>query len=78
MKKKGAESPVCDRALKSQRGSTSIEDGRRSGLPKSASTSEIIEQVHDIVYDDPFVIVHEIADTIVTTMESVDHIFDEE
>jgi hypothetical protein len=31
---------------------TSLEDDPREGLPKSATTPEIIEQVHDMVLDD--------------------------
>jgi transposase len=33
-----------------KRGRTSLEDDSREGLPKSATTPEIIEQVHDMVY----------------------------
>jgi transposase len=44
-----------------KRGRTSLQD---DGRPKSATTSEIIEKVHDIVLDDRWVKVHEIAETI--------------
>ena len=39
-------------AAEFKRGHTSLEDDPREGHPKSATTSEIIEQVHDMVLDD--------------------------
>jgi transposase len=46
-------------------GHTSLEDDPREGRPKSATTtSEIIEQVHDMVLDDGRMKVHEIAEII--------------
>jgi histone-lysine N-methyltransferase SETMAR len=38
-------------AAEFKRGRTSLEDDPREGLPKSATTPEIIEQVHDMVLD---------------------------
>jgi transposase len=45
-------------------GRTSLEDDPRKGRPKSATTPEITEQVHDMVLDDRRMKVHEIAETI--------------
>jgi len=39
-------------ASKFKRGHTSLEDDPREGRPKSATTPEIIEQVHNMVLDD--------------------------
>jgi transposase len=39
-------------AAEFRRGLTSLEDDPREGRPKSATTPEIIEQVHDIELDD--------------------------
>jgi len=39
-------------AAEFKRGRTSLEDDPREGRPKSATTPEIIEQVHDMVLDD--------------------------
>jgi histone-lysine N-methyltransferase SETMAR len=39
-------------AAEFKRGHTSLEDDPREGRPKSATTPEIIEQVHDMVLDD--------------------------
>ena len=43
-------------AAQSKRGRTSLEDDPREGRPKSATTPEIIEEVHDMVLDDPLVL----------------------
>jgi len=51
-------------AAEFKRGHTSLEDDPREGHPKSATTSEIIEQVHDMVLDDRRMKVHETAETI--------------
>jgi transposase len=48
-------------AAKFKRGHTSLEDDPREGCPKSATTPEIIEQVHDMVLDDWRIKVREIA-----------------
>ena len=51
-------------AAEFKRGRTSLEDDPREGHPKSATTTEIIEQVHDMVLDDRRMKVREIAETI--------------
>ena len=51
-------------AAEFKRGHTNLEDDPREGHPKSATTSEIIEQVHDMVLDDRRMKVHETAETI--------------
>ena len=45
-------STIKKRAAKFKRGRTRLEDDPREGCPKSATTPEIVEQVHDIVLDD--------------------------
>lgn len=65
-------------ALEFKRGRTSIEDDARSGRPKSASTSEIIERIHEIVHKDPSVTTREIAETVVISDERVRHILKED
>ena len=47
-----------------KRGRTSIQDGPRSGRPKTATTPEIRTKVHDVVLDDRRVKVREIANAI--------------
>jgi len=44
-----------------KRGRTSLENDLREGRPKSATTPEIIEQVHGMVSDDRRMKVHEIC-----------------
>ena len=51
-------------AAEFKRGRTGLEDDPRKGRPKSATTPEIIEQVHDMVLDDWRMKVREIAETI--------------
>jgi histone-lysine N-methyltransferase SETMAR len=48
-------------AAEFKRGRTSLEDDPREGCPKSATTPEIIEQVHDMVLDDRWMKLREIA-----------------
>jgi len=55
-------------------GHTSLEDDPREGCPKSAMTPEIIEQVHDMVLDDQWMKVREIAETIGISKEHVGYI----
>jgi histone-lysine N-methyltransferase SETMAR len=65
-------------AAEFKRGRTSLEDDPREGLPKSATTPEIIEQVHDMVLDDRRMKVREIAETIGISKERVGYILHEE
>jgi transposase len=50
-------------AAKIKRGRTSLEDDPHEGRPKSATTPEIIEQVHNMVLDDWRMKVCELAGT---------------
>ena len=61
-----------------KRGRTSLEDNPREGRPKSATTPEIIKQVHDMVLDDRRMKVREIAETIGISKERVGYILHEE
>lgn len=61
-----------------KRGRTDINDESRSGRPKTATTTEIVEQVHVIVTEDPSLTTREIADTIAISTERVRHILHEE
>jgi len=58
-------------------GRTSLEDDSREGLPKSATTPEIIEKVHDVLLDDRWMKVREIAETIGISKERVGYILHE-
>jgi histone-lysine N-methyltransferase SETMAR len=51
-------------AAEYKRGRTSLEDDPREGRPKSATTPEIFEQVHDMLLDDRRMKMREIAETI--------------
>jgi transposase len=59
-------------------GHSSLEDDSSEGRPKSATTPEIIEQVHDMVLDDQQMKVHEIAETIGIYKECGGYILHEE
>jgi len=61
-----------------KRGRTNLEDDPREGCPKSATTPEILEQVHDMVLDDRRMKVREIAETIGISKERVGYILHEE
>jgi histone-lysine N-methyltransferase SETMAR len=65
-------------AAEFKRGFTSLEDDPHEGCPKSATTPEIIEQVHDMVLDDWQMKVCEIAETIGISKECVGYILHEE
>jgi transposase len=65
-------------AAKFKRGRTSLEDDPREGHKKSATTQEIIEQVHNMVLDDKQTKVREIAETIGISKEGVGYILYEE
>jgi hypothetical protein len=68
-------STIKKQAAKFKRGHTSLEDDPREGCPKSATTPEIIEQVHDKVVDDRWMKVQEIAETIGISKECVGHVY---
>jgi len=55
---------IKELAAEFKRGRASLEDDPRGGRPKSATTPEIIEQVHDMVLDDRRMKVREIAENI--------------
>lgn len=78
--KKGAPSfsTVHRWALNFRRGHTMIEDGPRSGRPKSATTPQIIQEIHDIVLDDRRIKVREIASATGISDERVWHILHED
>jgi len=65
-------------AAEFKRGPTSFEDDPREGRPKSATTPEIIEQVHDVLLQDRRMKVREIAETIGISKERVGYILHEE
>jgi histone-lysine N-methyltransferase SETMAR len=65
-------------AAEFKRGRTSLEDDPREGRAKSATTPEIIEQVHDMPLDDQRIKVREIAETIGISKERVGYILLEE
>jgi predicted XRE-type DNA-binding protein len=65
-------------AAEFKRGRTSLEDDPREGRPKSATTPEIIEQLHDNVLDDRRMKMREIAETIGISKERVGYILHEE
>ena len=54
-----------------ERGRTRLEDDPREGRPKTATTPEIIEQVHNIVSEDLSLTKHEIANAIGISDERV-------
>jgi len=65
-------------AAEFKHGRTSLEDDPRKAHPKSATTPEIIEQVHDMVLNDRQMKVCEIAETIGISKEPVAYILHEE
>jgi histone-lysine N-methyltransferase SETMAR len=65
-------------AAEFKHGRTSLEDDPSEGRPKSATTSEIIEQVHNMVLDDRQMKVREIAEAIGISKECVGYILHEE
>jgi transposase len=60
-----------------KRGRTSLEADPREGRPKSATTLEIIEQVHDMLLDDRQMKVLEISKTTGISKERVGYILHE-
>jgi len=65
-------------AAEFKHGCTSLEDDPREGRPKSATTPEIIEQVHNMELDGWWMKVHEIAETIGISKERVGCVLHEE
>jgi transposase len=65
-------------AAEFKRGRTTLEDDPREGRPKSATTPEIIEQVHDMVLDDRRMKVRAIIETIGISKERVEYILHKE
>ena len=65
-------------ATEFKRGRTSLEDDPRTGRPKSATTPEIINKVHDIVLEDHRLKVSEIVKPVGISDERVHHILTEE
>jgi histone-lysine N-methyltransferase SETMAR len=65
-------------AAEFKRGRASLENDPREGRPKSATPPEIIEQVRDMVLDDPRMKVLEIAEIIGISKERVGYILHEE
>jgi histone-lysine N-methyltransferase SETMAR len=59
-------------------GRTSLKDDPSAECPKSATTPEITEQVHDMVLYDQRMKVREIAETICISKEHVGYILHEE
>jgi len=65
-------------AAEFKRSRTSLDNDPHEGRPKSATTPEIIEQLHDMVLDDRRMKVREIAETISISKEHVGYILHEE
>jgi transposase len=65
-------------AAEFKRGRTSLEFDPHEGRPKSATTPEIIEQVHDMVLDDRQMKVREISEIIGISKKRVGYILHEE
>lgn len=61
-----------------RRGHTTIEDDPRSGRPKTATTPQIIQKIHDMVLDDRRLKVREIASAAGISAERVWHILHED
>lgn len=65
---------VCKWALEFKRGRTSLEDDPRSGRPKSVTTEEMIDTIHDMVMNDRKLTLSEISETMNISTERVLHI----
>jgi hypothetical protein len=65
-------------AAEFKHGRTSLENDPREGCPKSATTPEIIEQVHNMVLDDRQMKVRKIAETIGISKKRAGYILHEE
>jgi len=71
-------STITKWAAEFKRGRTSLEDDPRKGCPESTPPPEIIEQVHDMVWDDRRMKLSEIAETTGISKERVGYILHEE
>ncbi|KAL6257504.1 hypothetical protein P5V15_011074 [Pogonomyrmex californicus] len=65
-------------AAEFKRGRTSLADDERSGRPKTATTADNIENIHQMVLDDRRIKVREIAEAMGISKERVCHILTEE
>jgi transposase len=65
-------------AAEFKRGRTSLEDDPREGRSKSATTPELIEQVHDMVLAERRMKLREISETVGISKEGVGYILYEE
>lgn len=61
-----------------KRGRTSLEDDPRSGRPKTATTPEMVDKVHDLVLNDRRLKASEIAEAVGISKERVLYILHEE
>lgn len=61
-----------------KRGRTSTEDASRSGRPREAATPEIIEDVHDMVYNDRRVTVRHVSESLGIAIGTVHNIITED
>lgn len=61
-----------------KRGRQSVEDDHRSGRPKTATTPQMIQKVHNIVMEDRRLKLREIAETVGISKEGVGNILHEE
>lgn len=59
-------------------GRTSLEDDPREGRPKTATTPQMIQKVHEMVFDDLRVKVRELAETIGISKERIGNILHDE
>ena len=71
-------STIKKSAAEFKRGRISFKDDPREGRVKSATTPEIIQQVHDMVLDDQWMKVCKIAETIGISKERVEYILHKE
>lgn len=64
-------------AAEFKRGCTSLKDDARSGCPKSSTSEEIVQQVHDMVLDDGRIKERVMVEAIGISKGSVHHILTE-
>lgn len=65
-------------AAEFKRDRSSLEDDPRTGRPKTATTSEMIEKVHDLILNDRRIKVREVANTMGISKERVGYILHKE